>query len=88
MIVEFTNELLEKGKSRNGGWSRKQLKLIGIKYPLKKGWKRKVIGKLFDASTIEQFLALKDFHLLKKEIAEDKVNDANYADFLHKTEGI
>ncbi len=60
----LTREILEQGKSANGGWSKKQLQCFGV--TLKKGWMRKIIGKHFPALTIERFLSLKDRHLPRR----------------------
>ncbi len=43
MIV--TQAIIDKGISKNGGWSACQLKCLGITDDLfKKGWKSKVVG--------------------------------------------
>lgn len=60
----ITETILYNGKSRNGGWSLKQLKLLGVDY-LVKGWKRRIIGTDVPKSNIDRFLALKDAHLPK-----------------------
>ncbi len=44
MIV--TREYLHKNKTKNGGWTRKQMTAIGVSWPLTKGWKRCVIGNV------------------------------------------
>jgi hypothetical protein len=60
----ITETILYNGMSRNGGWSLKQLKLLGVD-DLVKGWKRRIIGTHVSQSNIERFLALKDAHLPK-----------------------
>lgn len=60
----ITETILHNGKSRNGGWSMKQLKLLGVNV-LVKGWKRRIVGTQVSKSNIERFLALKDAHLPK-----------------------
>lgn len=77
----LTNEIIEKGKSCNGGWSANQLKCFRIKFPLKKGWKRKIIGKNFSTQQIEKFLSLKDKHLENKEV----LSSPEFESFLDKT---
>ena len=59
----LTNEILEQGKSSNGAWSAKQLNLLGESYPLRQGWKSRILGQDVPVETIEEFLALKDAHL-------------------------
>jgi len=60
----ITETILYNGMSRNGGWSMKQLKLLGVNV-LVKGWKRRIIGSHASESNIDEFLALKDAHLPK-----------------------
>ena len=59
----LTREILELGKSSQGGWSRKQLELLGVAWPAPRGWQRKVIGRRFKRSIVVKFLALQDEHL-------------------------
>ena len=59
-----TETILNDGKSRNGGWSMKQLNLLGVNC-LVKGWKRRIIGTDVPKSNIDRFLSLKDAHLPK-----------------------
>ena len=57
--MEWTNELIEEGKSKFGDFSLSQFALMGIKWPPKKGWKRAVIGRITDQATVKTFLTLK-----------------------------
>lgn len=61
----LTKEILERGKSSNGGWNRKQLNVFGIP-DFKEKWKRKIIGKDFSESVIKEFLSFHDAHLKDK----------------------
>ncbi len=65
MSVYVTRELLESGKSKNGGWSRRQLEIVGVMWPLKKGWRRQLHKKarLITESELAEFVSLKDKHL-------------------------
>jgi hypothetical protein len=98
--VVFTAEHLEAGKSINGAWSMKQLKLLGVNHK-KKGWKRRAIGREYTQAVIEKFINLKDKHLVNGrnviEIAKEKQKlkkalkvkpDPLDAEFLHVTAGI
>ena len=60
MVV--TEKIILQGKSFNGGWSAKQIELLGD-VPFVSGWKKRVIGKDLPEQTIKQFLDLKDKHL-------------------------
>ena len=58
--VIITDELIEAGKSAAGGWTKKQLRLIGQKWPPPLEWKNKVIGRKVDKRKADEFVALKD----------------------------
>jgi hypothetical protein len=60
--IVLTNEILEQGKSRNGGYSSKQLEIFGIE-KFYKGWKKELVGKSVSLSLVEDFIKLKDAHL-------------------------
>lgn len=60
----LTKEILEDGKSRNGGWSLKQFKLFGFDTLPKKGWKDIICGQDWPDEVVSQFLVLKDKHLI------------------------
>ena len=67
-MIVITNEIINSGMSRNGGWSLKQLELLGLKREeFKKGWKWKLIGKYVEEEKVERFIALKNAHLRKIE---------------------
>lgn len=57
-----TRELLQKGKSRNGGWNLKQVKILGFDQ-WRKGWKRTCIGKQISTEDYFKFIRLKNTHL-------------------------
>lgn len=61
-MIIITNEIIEKGKSTNGGWNKKQLEIIGVT-SMKKGWKKRLIGKYISQERVAEFLKLKDSHL-------------------------
>lgn len=62
-MVRVTREFLNSGKSARGGWSRKQLALLGVHWPLAHGWKERVLGTLVTAHCAEKFVALRGAHL-------------------------
>lgn len=58
------DELLRKGKSRNGSWSNKQLACLGVSAQEKVyGWKHRLVGKEISEAKAEEFVRLKDAHL-------------------------
>lgn len=61
----ITNEFIEWGKSSHGGWTKKQLNLLGLFYAESPptGWKKKIIGNNILLKTYNEFLLLKDTHI-------------------------
>ena len=57
--VIITNEMIEAGKSEIGGWNRRQVEAIGMKWPLTQGWKFRIIGTTIERSKVAAFLSLK-----------------------------
>lgn len=58
-MVELTKDILEFGRSKSGGWNAKQLRLLGVSWPPKKGWKTKILNKKYPVSVIQEFFAYK-----------------------------
>ena len=67
MII--TDQMIEDGMSKNGGWSNKQIMLLG--FGRTKGWKRRAIGKQILTAKYNEFVALKNVHLKKKRDRDD-----------------
>jgi hypothetical protein len=64
--VVITNDILERGCSSNGGWSNRQMALLGINRNRNSGWKKTLIGSKVSAKNVRQFLSLKNAHLEKR----------------------
>ena len=60
-LVLITEELLEKGKSINGGWNLQQVEALGFNGWESK-WKKRAIGKYRSEIDVKIFLDLKDKH--------------------------
>ncbi len=75
----LTWELIESGRSERGGWSRNQVAVFGVRWPLKKGWKRRIIGRDFPEAAINEFMLLRNAHLKPNELD---------GQFMTATEGI
>lgn len=58
-LVPITQRLIESGMSEQGGWNRKQLELIGVKWPPLRGWRRRAEGMLISESDAATFVRLK-----------------------------
>jgi hypothetical protein len=41
--MRLTEQILMQGRSYRGGWSRRQTDLFGVPWPLKHGWKDRII---------------------------------------------
>lgn len=63
----LTEEILVEGKSINGGWSRNQMSLFDVDWPLKEGWKEEILGKDYHQDLIMEFIYLKNQHLGSKK---------------------
>ncbi len=57
------SQFIENGMSWQGGWSRLQLKLIGVPWPPYEGWRRDAERREFDESIANDFVALRNAHL-------------------------
>ena len=68
-VMIITDTIINRGMSRRGGWSMKQVKLLGVTQ-FKKGWKHQILGLDVPNNIIEEFLFLKDGHLPKEKIHE------------------
>lgn len=71
----LTIEVFKSGASVKGGYSYKQLTLLGVGCPLEKGWQYGIIGRDFPDETINQFIALKDGHLQKRQELLQKLKE-------------
>jgi len=70
--MKITEELIESGKTGNGGWSKAQLACLEISWPPPKGWKSSVIGKEISPQLAQLFVAGKG-----KPLHPDKRKDPN-----------
>jgi hypothetical protein len=62
-LVPLTEEIIEQGRSTNGGWSRGQLEAIGVEWPPVKGWKKRWAGRPMSQRRIDLFLSLRNVHV-------------------------
>ena len=59
----ITTKLIYDGRSANGGWSKSQLKILGIDWPPKQGWIEEVEGLQITLEKAAKFISLKDSHI-------------------------
>lgn len=55
----ITQEFIMSGQSAAGGWNRKQIELLDIKWPPQHGWIDRVVGKEISTADAERFRALR-----------------------------
>lgn len=70
-LIRITRDMIIAGRSSNGGWSRQQLKILGVEWPLKRGWKTRILNmdlRLFQQD-YDRFLSLKNAHLSEEVLA-------------------
>lgn len=53
--MKITHEWVKQNMTKNGGYTRSQLELIGVPWPPPKGWKRRVRGNLIDDDSARAF---------------------------------
>jgi hypothetical protein len=56
-MVRITEDLLSRGRSAAGGWTRAQLELIGVPWPPVAGWKVTVLGGDLTDAEAASFIA-------------------------------
>lgn len=55
----ITLDLIEAGRSPQGGWNRPQLELLGVPWPPVSGWRDEVVGNPIAGSKAVQFVKLR-----------------------------
>ena len=63
-VVIVTDDILRRGMSSRGGWTDRQMALLGVDRRNNSGWKAKLIGSRVPAAAVEEFLSLRNAHLL------------------------
>lgn len=61
-LMILTHEMLQDAKTPAGGYNKAQLAILGIEWPPKKGWPRKLVGKEVSEELWSQFVALSEKH--------------------------
>lgn len=57
--MQLTRKMIDDGKSDNGAWSAKQLALLGVSWPPKRGWPERIIGTEISDDIYSRFLAIR-----------------------------
>lgn len=77
--MKITKEIFEQGKSKNGGWSGKQIRTLGIETEFNKGWKNTIWDMEFTEEQIKTFLELKDKHLFDQNVNKNKQEKLDFS---------
>lgn len=70
--MKVTEEFLALGASERGGFSKRQTELLGLEWPLPRGWKRSVIGHIISDEAAKEFIRIAGSHLKKKSLDSAK----------------
>ena len=65
----LTRENIHDGASSECGWNKEQLSILGVKWPPKKGWLSKLIGRTISDADYAKFLALRGVRKKKQRAA-------------------
>lgn len=60
--MKITREMINELKTARGGFLSKVMKLLGVEFPLKKGWPKRIIGKEISAYTLVLILEANEKH--------------------------
>lgn len=69
----ITKELILKNKTKNGAWTRDQLQALGVKWPPKHGWMKRIIGKPISSDNLhrlEEKVSAKEARSRSKDCGE------------------
>lgn len=55
-LVKLTQKHITLAMSGSGGYKKKQIEILGLTWPLEKGWKKKVIDKYYPKIDIDRFV--------------------------------
>ncbi len=59
-LVTLTNQIIFSGAScPSGGWTRSQLKILGVSWPPPKGWKSRLLGSQVPEAKVKEFIRLR-----------------------------
>ncbi len=58
-MTVVTDELIAAGENGNGGWNEDQLKILGVAWPPKAGWKSACIGRSITDEQAKRFVELR-----------------------------
>lgn len=81
LFMKITRNFINKGASYQeghnySGWNSEQIKILGLNFPLKKGWISSVLGKEISEEEAKKFIELrgKSIKATKKEAQQNKTS--------------
>lgn len=77
--MKLTRQMIESGRSDNGGYSKAQLSLLGIVWPPQHGWPKMLEGTEIDEQAYRAFMDLKNKHKQHKPRAVQPPSRRDYA---------
>ena len=54
-----TAKFITEGQSHRGGWTKRQLQILGFSWPPQPGWRQQAVGRSIPSSEAREFLALR-----------------------------
>jgi hypothetical protein len=57
--MKVTPKFITDGQSLRGGWTKRQLEILGLVWPPKPGWRQRVVGLEIADELAKEFLSLK-----------------------------
>lgn len=59
MSFVVTPRFITDGQSFRGGWTKRQLEILGFDWPPPPGWRKQAVGRRIEQAAADEFLALK-----------------------------
>ena len=67
-MFEVTEQWVRQYQSRGGGWTRDQLEAIGVSWPPREGWIRRIVGSRISGEQRERFERRLDRKAVRREM--------------------
>jgi hypothetical protein len=59
-MVTITKKFFMDNATDRGAWTRRQVEILGVSWPLQSGWQSELIGKTISQETADEFAAAKN----------------------------
>ncbi|MDG1752587.1 MAG: hypothetical protein P8I03_13140 [Thalassotalea sp.] len=71
--IKLSKELIEMGRTGNGGYTKKQLKVLGVDWPPAKGWLKAMIGTEIEQEKYDKFVAFSTINRAKASLTDESL---------------